>query len=204
MHPNPVYHTADDSQNLAFARDRAFGVLSVNGPEGPLVSHVPFILSEDGAWAEMHLVRSNPIARALGAPQRAILAVTGADSYVSPDWYGLDDQVPTWNYVAVHLRGELELRPAEEMRDLLVRQSAVYEGRLLPKTPWLIDKVNEEALAKLLRMIVPCRMRVESIDGTWKLTQNKVESARLGAAEAMAEHGFGAEVRQLAALMRDA
>ena len=60
-------------------------MITAGGPEGPLVSHVPFLLGE--GEAEMHLVRSNPLARALAAgPLPALLAVTGPDGYVSPDW----------------------------------------------------------------------------------------------------------------------
>jgi len=60
----------------------------------PLLSHVPFLLSEDGRRAELHLVRSNPICRA--APGAARIAVSGSDGYVSPDQYGIPGQVPTW------------------------------------------------------------------------------------------------------------
>jgi transcriptional regulator len=70
-----------------------------------MISHVPFVLNANGTEAELHLVRSNPIARAVTGPTQAVLAVTGPDGYVSPDWYDTPDQVPTWNYVAVHLRG---------------------------------------------------------------------------------------------------
>ena len=166
MHPNPVYHTDDDARNLAFARDRGFGVLSVQGDSTPMLSHVPFLLSEDGKTAELHLMRSNPIARGLKQPLNAVLAVSGPDGYISPDWYGVDDQVPTWNYVAVHLTGVLELRPAEELRDLLDRESALFEQRLLPKPPWKTDKMSPEPLAKMMRMIVPCRMHIDQVDGT--------------------------------------
>jgi transcriptional regulator len=204
MHPNPIYHDADAAQNIAFARQRAFGVLAA-APAGdaPLLSHVPFLLEGDGSRADLHLVRSNPIARALKTPLEVRLAVTGADGYVSPDWYGLDDQVPTWNYVAVHLTGRLEALPAEALRDVLVRQSAFYEAQLRPKPPWTLDKMSEAPLAKLMRMIVPCRLTVTGIDGTWKLNQNKPEAARLGAAAGVAT-GFGAELEDLARLMRQA
>jgi transcriptional regulator len=107
MHPNPAFRGDPAETNLAFARTRGFGTLCLNGPEGPMLSHVPFVLNADGTEAEMHLVRSNPIARAVTGPTRAVLAVTGPDGYVSPDWYDAPDQVPTWNYVAVHLRGPL-------------------------------------------------------------------------------------------------
>ena len=116
MHPNPAFRKAEDAQNIEFARDRAFGVLAINADGGPLMSHIPFQLSEDGTYLEAHLVRSNPILRALvDGPLEAVIAVSGADAYISPDWYGVADQVPTWNYVAVHLRGSLRALPQEEL-----------------------------------------------------------------------------------------
>ncbi|MCA0870350.1 FMN-binding negative transcriptional regulator [Seohaeicola saemankumensis] len=199
MHPNPVYHTASRAENMAFAAERAFGVLTVAVDGAPLLSHVPFVLLED--VVDLHLVRSNPIARALGQPLQAVIAVSGPDSYVSPDWYGIDDQVPTWNYVAVHLSGTLELRPQEELRDVLDRLSARFEDRLRPKLPWTADKMDAQALERMMRMIVPCRLRIEAVDGTWKLSQNKPDAVRERAAGQMRGFGIGAEVADLAGLM---
>lgn len=201
MHPNPIYHDADRAQNLDFARTRAFGVLAVSTAEAPLISHVPFLLSEDGTSADLHLVRSNPITRMLKTPQPARLAVSGPDGYVSPDWYGLADQVPTWNYVAVHLTGRLEQRPQDELLGLLDRQSAFYEARLLPKPPWHSDKMEPEALERMMRMIVPVRLSIETVEGTWKLSQNKPEPARTAVADQITT-GFGAELDDLARMMR--
>ena len=48
MHPNPVYRRMPDEDVLAFARGRGFGLLLVNGPQGPLAAHVPFTLTPDG------------------------------------------------------------------------------------------------------------------------------------------------------------
>ncbi|WP_299729149.1 FMN-binding negative transcriptional regulator [uncultured Tateyamaria sp.] len=204
MHPNPVFHTETDQANLAFARARAFGILAVNGAAGPVMAHVPFLIDEDGGWLNLHLVRSNPIARALKEPLQARIAVSGADGYVSPDWYEVPDQVPTWNYVAVHLTGTLELRDQGEMRDLLDRQSKHFEDQLEPKRPWKTDKMTPEVLDKMMRQIVPCRMKIEGVDGTWKLNQNKPDTVRLRAADHMDAYGMGMETRILAALMRGA
>ncbi|ETX30909.1 FMN-binding negative transcriptional regulator [Roseivivax isoporae] len=202
MHPNRVFRSVDHAGDIAFARTRGFGVLALSGPGAPLLAHVPFHLSEDGGTARLHLVRSNPVARALDAPHPAVIAVSGPDGYVSPDWYGLPDQVPTWNYVAVHLAGRLERRPGDEMRAMLDLQSAAYEARLAPKAPWTADKMTPDALERLMRAIVPCVLHVEAIDATWKLNQNKPDAARLGAAGAVAE-GIGQELDALAALMRN-
>lgn len=204
MHPNPVFHTETEQANLAFARDRAFGILAVNGEAGPVIAHVPFLIDEDGQYLHLHLVRSNPIARALKTPLHARFAVSGADGYVSPDWYEVPDQVPTWNYVAVHLTGVLELRDQSELRVLLDRQTRHFEDQLEPKRPWTTDKMTPEVLDRMMRQIVPCRMKIESVDGTWKLNQNKPDEVRLRAADYMDAYGMGSETRILAALMRGA
>ena len=202
MHPNPIFHDQTAQNNIAIARDRGFGMLAVNGGTGPVMAHVPFVIDEDAANLHLHLVRSNPIARALKSAMPACLVVNGADGYVSPDWYEIPDQVPTWNYVAVHLTGSLELRPQKELRALLDRQSAHFEDRLAPKTPWTADKMTPDVLQMMMRQIVPCRMKIEDVDGTWKLNQNKPDEVRLRAADYMDAYGMGSEVRILAALMR--
>lgn len=205
MHPNPVFHTHDAAANLAYARDRAFGILAVSGAEAPWMSHIPFLLDEDGQTLWLHLLRSNPIARALkddALPAR--IAVTGPDSYVSPDWYGVIDQVPTWNYIAVHLTGTLTLRPDEELHGLLDRQSAFFEDRLLPKPPWTTSKMSDGVMDRMMRAIVPCRMAVTAVEGTWKLNQNKPEAVRHRAADHVEAYGQGTDLAVLAALMRGA
>ena len=201
MHPNPIFRKADASRNFGFARDRSFGALSINGDDGPLMSHVPFLLAQDNQSLDLHLVRSNPIARALDTPAKAVIAVTGPDSYISPDWYGVTDQVPTWNYVAVHLRGTLERLPDTELRDVIDRQSARFEDQLAPKAPWTTAKMTPDVLEKMMRQIVPFRMRVESVGGTWKLNQNKPDTVRESAAGFVNGYGIGSEPAVLAALM---
>ena len=209
MHPNPVHRPATPERNLAFASERGFGVLVVAGDgdgdaEGPLLSHIPFLVAEDGAAVHAHLVRTNPIARLLAAGERpGVLAVSGPDGYVSPDWYGPEpDQVPTWNYVAVHLRGTLRLRPGEALRPHLDALSARFEERLRPKPPWRTSKVAPGRLASMMRAIVPVELSVESVDGTWKLNRNKTDEVRLRAAAHMGTDGLGQETTLLAALMR--
>ncbi|WP_298675666.1 FMN-binding negative transcriptional regulator [uncultured Lentibacter sp.] len=202
MHPNPAFRSAETAQNLAFARAQSFGLLSLSTAGAPLISHIPFELSECGAYAELHLVRSTEITRALTAPAPARLAVQGPHSYISPDWYGVADQVPTWNYVAVHLTGTLTRLPDAALEGVLARLSAQFEARLAPKPEWTMGKMTPEVLAKMMRQIVPFRLDIKTVEGTWKLGQNKPDAARLGGAEGAAKAGLGLETTALAALMR--
>lgn len=203
MHTNPAFHPSDTAESLALARETGFGMLAVSTPDGaPMLSHVPFLVSEDGTEAHLHLTSSNPIARACSEGLPARIAVQGPHSYISPDWYGVDDQVPTWNYLAIHLTGTLERLPDDALPDMLAALSHHFEKRLAPKPEWLLTKLPDAAFARMLRQIVPFRFRVESVDATWKLGQNKPDTARLSAADHVNAYGIGQETRLLAALMR--
>lgn len=204
MHPNPIYRPAGRARDLAFAAARGFGALTVAaGDAAPMVSHIPFLVVDGGARVEAHIVRSNPIARALADGGRAArLAAVGPDGFISPDWYGIEDQVPTWNYIAVHLTGRLSLAPQDGLRDHLSRLSEHFETMLAPKPVWRLSKMTPDALDRMERMILPVVLEVEAIDSTWKLSQNKPEAARLGAADGLERGSPGAEIAALAAIMR--
>ena len=201
MHPNPAFRQEPEARALAFAAERGFGVLTAAGPDSPLAAHVPFVIEE--GRLEAHLVRANPLARHLRAgPAEALMIVSGPDGYISPDWYGEAERVPTWNYVAVHMRGGLSLLPEERLRPHLDRLSAAFEKRLAPKEPWTLDKMEPEGLARMLRQIVPVEMTIGSVASTFKLNQNRSEAARGSAADSLASGGTpGLETGVLAALM---
>ncbi len=198
MHPNPAFRNVDAARSLALVRARSFGILTVGTPEGPLASHIPFLLSDDAAAVEFHLVRNSPMARALGEGAAVRLIVEGPEGYISPDWYGVEDQVPTWNYAAVHLTGTARLAPEADFHALLDRLSAHFEERLRPKPPWTSAKMSEGLMDRMMRGIVPCLMQVTDLQSTWKLGQNKPDAVRLAAADGLDAVGNS----DLAALMR--
>jgi transcriptional regulator len=208
MHPNPAFREEDQARALVTARERGFGVLTVVGPEGTagtggsvLASHVPFVL--DATTVGAHLSRGGAVARHLRqGPAEALLIVSGPDAYISPDWYGVEDQVPTWNYVAVHLRGTVRLLPEERLRPHLERLSAEHEGRLAPKLPWKIDKMSPGVAERMMRQIVPLEMTIASVESTFKLNQNKTEAVRLAAADAVEHSSYANGAAELARLMR--
>ena len=76
------------------------------------------------------------------------------------------------------------------------------EARLQPKAPWRADKMTPDALERMMRQILPCRMRIDDVHGTWKQGQNKPDVVRQRAADHVDGYGMGAETRLLAALMK--
>ncbi len=200
MHPNPAFRDTPAADAIAFARTRNFGQLSVNGPDGPLIAHIPFDLAADGQAVTLHLARSNPIARA-ALPTAAVISVSGADAYVSPDWYDAVDQVPTWNYLAVHLRGTLTPLPVDMLKDHLDHVSARMEAMLAPKRPWTSAKMTPGAMDRMMRMILPFSLSVTDVQSTYKLNQNKTPTQRAGAAAGVAAYPIGLNAAHIAEML---
>ena len=104
-----------------------------------------------------------------------LLAVNGADAYVSADWYVSADQVPTWLYQSVHLTGTVRQLSADELAVQVDTLSAKFESWLAPKKPWTSDKMTAARLEALKKAIVGLVMTVEEVEGSFKLNQHKSE-----------------------------
>ena len=199
MHPNPSFRNTSDGHGWELVSQTSFGTLVQSTSGLPLISHVPFLLSACQSYIELHLVRSNPMGRVeVDEAVPTTLIVNGPDGYISPDWYRIDDQVPTWNYVAIHLTGQLMRLEDDVLEPLLSRLSDHFESQLHPKPIWTMEKMTDDFKKRMMRQILPFKFETSELHSTWKLGQNKPEQARLDAADALADH-----VPALAKLMKD-
>ena len=188
MHPNTAFHWSDREALREFVRVTGFGSVFAATPDGPRTAQVPVIWADEGTL-HFHLARGNALTRHLEG-ETALFVAMGPDGYVSPDWYGLDDnQVPTWNYVSVELEGTVR----RLSRDALIAQmdalSAEHEGRLAPKPAWTRAKMDPALFERMADAVVGFALDIQGWRGTRKLGQNKSEGARLSAADGMEASG---------------
>jgi transcriptional regulator len=182
MHPARSFRWESRDELLALVAEVSFSNIFVCGAGGPAVVHTPVVV-EGPDRLRFHVSRSNRAAASLDGA-RALLSCLGPDAYISPDWYGSDDQVPTWNYLAVEAEGPLRRLDDAELATLLDRLSAEQEARLAPKPPWTREKMSPGLFEGMLKGIIGFEMRIEDLRGTRKLGQNKkpaeIEGAALG------------------------
>ncbi len=174
MYVNPAFKT-DDRDALDFVRERSFGaIVAVDGAQ-PVAAHVPLLLIErEGAVRlEAHVAKANPLPQRIAAAPRVLVTVTGADAYISPDWYVSDNLVPTWNYSAVHLSGAAYVLPPERTHAHVEAISLDREERLRPKQPWSTSKMSERQLQLMLTAIVAIEIHIDRIEAVFKLSQNR-------------------------------
>ena len=198
MHPASAFHESDP-QRLGTLVAKVGLALIIGVREGrPQVAHAPVLLAE--GRLRFHLSRANPLATALGDAGRGLAVVTGPETYVSPDWYGIDDQVPTWNYLSAEIEGPLRVLGDGEATTLLDDLSAAFEARLAPKPPWTRAKMSPGRFEAMLGGITGFEMQVERLEGVRKLSQNKSADAQGRLANALFERG-GEDASALARLI---
>jgi len=191
---------------IAAMRDIGFATIVTSHEGGLEATHVPTVVIDDGdrIAIECHVARGNPHWKAAANAAASMVLFQGPQAYVHPGWYASKAEhgkvVPTWNYVAVHAHGVLEIFDDERAVHAHVsRLTAQNEaGRA---APWAIGDAPEDYIAGMTKAIVGMRLVVERIEGSWKLIQHKPEADRLGAIAGLSnEAGEGA--RAIADLMR--
>ena len=201
MHPAPYCQETDEAVLAALVAERGFGLVIGVDDGRPQVAHAAFLL--DGRRLRFHLAARNVLTPVLEAGGQCLAVVTGPDAYISPDWYGEPDQVPTWDYVSVEMEGPVTPLDDTGAAILLDDLSAHFEGKLAPKKPWTRDKMSPERFELLLtRGLRAFEMKVERLEGITKLSQNKGPEVVARTAEALAALS-DPNAREVARLMRE-
>jgi transcriptional regulator len=171
MHPNRAFAWTDETAIRGFIADIAFAHVFAATPDGPMVSHVPVIVTGEGNL-RFHLSRGNRLTPHL-AGLTALASVMASDFYVSPDWYESADQVPTWDYVAAEAEGPVRRLSDAELVAQIEALSKGHEERLAPKPVWSPAKLGPGILDRMLHGIVGFELEVTALRGTRKLSQNR-------------------------------
>jgi transcriptional regulator len=183
MHPNRAFAWEDEAELRAFIESRAFALISAVVDGAPLTAQAPLAVHPDGSL-RFHLARANGLVPHLDGA-RVVAAVLGDHAYISPDWYGSEDQVPTWNYRLVEVSGRARRLDEAGLVEQIDTLSAAQEARLAPKAPWTSAKMNPARLAAMLKAIVGFSIDAPVMRGVAKLGQNKKAEEREGAIAAL-------------------
>ena len=132
-----------------------------------------------------HVARANPHWRDADPSARSLAIFTAADGYVSPSWYASKAEtgkvVPTWNYMAVHATGRLEI--IEDPEELLRIVTALTNRYEQPRpVPWAVTDAPADYIASQLKGIIGLVLHIDALEGKAKLSQNKTMHDRAGVA----------------------
>lgn len=176
---NPARFNYTDKNEIFELMDHYPFATLVSVKDGePFVSHVPLTPKLEGEKIELigHLARANPHWRLLKDCRTKIL-FNGPHAYITPKWYAKND-VPTWNYEAVHVTGKIELVEDYDGLVACLKELTNHVERHWP-SGWEFF-VPEDLGKRLAGSIVGFRVQVEDISFKKKLSQNKTGADRDG------------------------
>ena len=164
-------HFKIKEETLAFdiIKEHSFATLFSQHNGMPFATHLPLILNKDNSYLYGHFARPNPQWKNI--KNQTVLAIFhGPHCYISPSWYETNKAVPTWNYVAVHVYGEVELLEDEhELMSSLNDMVLKYEA---PDSSYSLQDVDTEFLAGMNKGVQGFKIKINKIEGKAKLSQN--------------------------------
>ncbi|WP_203248780.1 FMN-binding negative transcriptional regulator [Sporosarcina beigongshangi] len=157
-----------------FVQQNSFGTIVTTKRGKPIATHLPlqFSKEEDTYYITGHMAYGNPQWKTFETSEEVLVMFQGAHSYISSSWYEKEN-VPTWNYQAVHMYGKVDILDEEGLKQDLTKLLRKYEGNR--ENPVLWDKISPQLLEKELKGIVGFKIKVQEIQAANKLSQNRNE-----------------------------
>jgi transcriptional regulator len=170
-----IYRNDNKEEIHAFLQENSFGIL-INQTEGKLcATHIPLELdtNKDGAAVlQGHISKENPQWKGFTDNDEVLAVFTGPHSYISSSWYN-HENVPTWNYLAVHVYGKIKIVEGEAVIESLKKLVNKYEKN--SENPIRIEDLSQKTMMQT-RGIVGFEIEITEIQATKKMSQNREDA----------------------------
>lgn len=172
MYIPDLYKNENQAEIEQFLHENGFAIL-VNQTNGKLwATHIPLILSTNSDGKQIligHISKLNPQAESFTQNDDVLAIFNGPHTYISSSWYD-HENVPTWNYIAVHVYGKVKLHSYDESIEGLKKLVDKYEAK--SEKPVRIEDLSEKTMHEA-RGIVSFEIEITSIEAQKKLSQNR-------------------------------
>lgn len=169
----PKYYEVSDLEEIKeFIQHNSFATIVSIRKGKPIAAHIPVLLKkiEDDYYLTGHLAYGNPLWKTFEEVQDILVIFNGPHAYISSSWYE-HENVPTWNYQAVHVYGKASLIEGIALEQDLTSLLEKYES--FRENPVLWDKLSPELLQQEMKGIKGFKIKVEEVQAAYKLSQNR-------------------------------
>ncbi len=167
----PPPHHLDHDQNNMINVLKAYPLATVISISNnvPLVTHLPLIYREDDGKLIGHIDIYNPQTPLLRDNNKVTIIFSGPQCYISPTVYSTT-QLPTWNYIKVHLIGKVKaIESKEALQESLIKMTEFLEH---PEHNYVLEPDNPR-MARNLDYIKMFEITITKWEGKFKLSQDK-------------------------------
>jgi transcriptional regulator len=166
----PKYFNIEDEDVIHdFIEKNSFATLFSQHNGEPCATHLPILLNKTEGFLHGHFARPNQQWKDI-VGQNVLVVFQGPHCYISPSWYEISQAVPTWNYVAVHVYGQLVIvEDEQEVFESLSEMVIKYEK---PDSTYHLEDVDSNYIKGMSKGIVGFKIQINKIEGKAKLSQN--------------------------------
>jgi len=191
MYNFSYFKEKDKNVILDFIEEHPFAFLTGSYSSGRQVAtQVPILMEErEGElFLQGHIMRNTDHHKAFMENSNALLVFTGPSTYVSASWYSNPQIGSTWNYMSVHINGQINFMSDAELIAFMKKLTLKFEkGNTESKTVY--DNLPDEFLKKMMPAIVGFEIKAEKIENVFKLSQNRDEKSYLNIMAKLEEQG---------------
>jgi len=186
------YFKEKEKQSLLnFMEDNPFAFMTGSFLSGiQVATQIPVLLEERNGelYLQGHIMRNTDHHKAFVENPNALLVFTGPNCYVSASWYSNPQNGSTWNYMSVHIGGQVSFMTNEELIQFMRKLTLKMEkGNKQSLT--FIDNLPEQYVNKMMPAIVGFEIRAEKMENVFKLSQNRDEKSYLHIISKLEEQG---------------
>lgn len=178
------FRVRDHGDAVAFMRANPFVILVSNTSDGPFATHLPVVIreNEDQMILRGHVAKANPHWRYLEEQPTCLAIFHGPHAYISPTNYTTRENVPTWNYGAVHAYGNAKVFPApEDLLSILHELIPTFEAAYAEQ--W--ESLGQAYRDRMLSHIVGFEIAVTKLEAKFKLSQNRTKEEQQNVIESL-------------------
>lgn len=170
MYTAPYFKNDNTAEVKDFIRKNSFAIL-VNKTQDKLwASHIPLLLSDDSTTLHGHVAKANPQWKNFTDAEEVLAIFTGPHAYISPSWYD-HENVPTWNYIAAHVYGTINLIEGDSLYQFLKKLVDHYESN--SASPVSLEKMSPDFVRNSMKGLVGFEITITNIEAANKLSQNR-------------------------------
>ncbi|MFC4219813.1 FMN-binding negative transcriptional regulator [Flagellimonas marina] len=174
MYTPQHYKNENLSEIKEFLVNNSFGILINTVDSKPWATHIPLELDKTDDGKDIlvgHIAKANPQWKHFSENQEVLCIFNGPHSYISSSWYK-EEEVPTWNYIAVHVYGKLQILSEEETLASMHKLVEKYEQG--SKHPISLKNMSPKTLRQV-KGVVGFQIEISDIQATYKLSQTRTE-----------------------------
>ena len=172
MHIPDIYKNNNPEEIRSFLKANGFGILVTHKDGKSLATHIPLVFATKNDGTEIlhaHISKVNEQVGHLEDGAEVLCVFNGPHSYISSSWYDFEE-VPTWNYIAVQVRGTLKILDKEGLRASVKALMEKYEAP--QKNPVDMDELSDKTMRQM-NGIIGFEVGIQSIEAAYKLSQNR-------------------------------